>query len=220
MRQQKIITKKWGNVANNPENWNAALHFLGVLFGLFAVPVLIFSTLNNNLLSAVNVVVYGCCFLIVFTFSTLFHFATAQKKRRLFKKLDRISIYFLIAGTYTPFVQFYVANDIGFLLLTVLWSLVVIGVLFEINFPEKYEWVSLVFYLFMGLLFLFTPTHFFAAMPGEVVRLIIAGVVFYVAGVYFYMSHRWKYNHALWHLFVLTASIFHFIAVYFSMSKP
>jgi len=156
---------------------------------------------------------------MVFIFSTLFHSATAQKRRELFKKLDRISIYFLIAGTYTPFVRIYVADNIGFTLLLVLWSLVVIGVLFEIYFPNRYPGISVVFYLFMGLSFLFTPDHFFSAMPADIIVLIITGVVFYITGVYFYISQRWKYNHAVWHLFVLTASICHFIAIFLTISR-
>lgn len=217
MEADEVIRAKSAQLADRPELINASLHLLGVLFGLFAVPLLIQSALPQGRDSLFGVTVYGICFMMVFTFSSLYHSFTAQPLKRLFKKLDRISIYFLIAGTYTPFVKFYLFDHVGIVLLSVLWSLVVLGVLFEVYFPDRYGAISVMFYLFMGLIFLFVPYHFFAHMPERIVMLVLTGVLCYVSGVYFYVSHRWEYNHAIWHLFVLAGSICHYLAIWYTL---
>ena len=195
------------------EKVHANLHTLGIFFGLVGVPLLIYSGFNKDAYSLLGICVYGLCYLMVFTFSTLYHSSTDKKVKRLYKKLDRISIYFLIAGTYTPLIKFYVFNDAGFTLLKILWCLVVLGIYFEIQFPDRFRVVSVIFYLFMGLLFLFMPVTLIGSMPHHIAVLVVSGMILYIVGVVFYVWHRWKYHHALWHIFVLTASICHYLAV-------
>ena len=195
------------------EKIHAAVHGLGIFFGLIAVPLLIFSAINKDAYSLLGATVYGVCYLMVFTFSTLYHSSTNKKIKRLYKKLDRISIYFLIAGTYTPLIKFYLFTDDGITMLKIVWSLVVLGIYFEVQYPDRFRVISVLFYLFMGLLFMFLPVNLLALMPATVSALVIAGVILYFVGVFFYVWHRWKYHHAAWHIFVLTASICHYLAV-------
>lgn len=134
------------------EKLHASVHVLGILFGLIAIPLLILSAHHKDLYSLVGISVYGVCFMMVFTFSTLYHWQRELRLKSILKKLDRISIYFLIAGTYTPLIKFYMFDATGVMLLWIFWIMVIIGMLFEIFFPDRFAILSIMFYLLMGLL--------------------------------------------------------------------
>src|SRR3989440_5749985 len=111
---------------------NAITHVIGILFGLVSVPFLILNACENcGRFVIAGIAMYGFCFLMFFTFSTLFHLQREEKSRHFFKKLDHISIYFLIAGTYTPFILIFVNNSFGLTLLAILWSLALAGTIFK-----------------------------------------------------------------------------------------
>jgi hemolysin III len=207
-------------VANSPEFTpeqelaNIIIHVLGIAFGLIAIPFLItLAAKGEDGSRIISISIYGLCFLMVFTFSTLYHALKKEKLKALCKKFDHISIYFLIAGTYTPIIRYYLYDITGLVLLSILWFLAIVGVLFEIFFPNRSHIFSVVFYLIMGLIFLFVPEHFFASMPSGVIVFVLAGVLLYCLGVIFYLWQKWRYHHAIWHLFVLMAGICHFIAM-------
>ena len=192
---------------------NIIIHVLGIVFGVIAIPFLIAQAAKESTSHIISVGVYALCFLMVFSFSTLYHSVKNYKLKCLCKKLDRISIYFLIAGTYTPIIRFYLYDNTGIILLCILWILVAAGILFEIFFPDKFNTFSVIFYLIMGLIFIFVPNHFFASMPSVIAMLVLAGVALYCIGVIFYVWQKWNFHHAIWHLFVLVAGICHFIAM-------
>lgn len=193
---------------------NTVIHGAGIIFGIIALPILVSLAVKSYSDSKVlSVCIYGICFLMTFTFSTLYHGLKKQTKKEFFKKLDRISIYFFIAGSYTPFVFYYLFNDTGLVLLYVLWGLVFFGIFFELFLVKRYFFVSVLFYLIMGWLFIFISKQFFASMPSIVITLILAGVALYSIGVIFYVWQKWRYHHAIWHSFVLVASICHYFAV-------
>jgi hemolysin III len=129
------------------------------------------------------------------------------------EKFDRISIYFFIAGSYTPFVLYYMQDKTGLLLLIFVWVFVILGVLYEIYLVNKLAILSVFFYLLMGWMFAFVSKQFFAMMPSSVITLILAGIFLYSIGVIFFVWQKWKYHHAIWHAFVLAASICHYLAV-------
>lgn len=132
---RKVFTHAESNeFTRSQERLHAFVHVLGVVFGLVAVPALILSAQQKDLQSVIGISVYGLCFMMVFTFSTLYHWQREHRLKSLLKKLDRISIYFLIAGTYTPLIKFYMFNASGILILWILWGMVLIGMLFEIFF--------------------------------------------------------------------------------------
>ena len=101
----------------------------------------------------------------------------------------------------------------GLVLLSVLWGLVVVGIFFELFFPGKFNLISVLFYLVMGLIFVFVPNHFFSSMPTQVMALVLCGVGLYCFGVIFYLWQKWPYHHAIWHFFVLGGGIVHFVAI-------
>ena len=131
----------------------------------------------------------------------------------MLKIMDHISIYFLIAGTYTPFILIFVNNSFGMILLGVLWGLTALGTLFKTFFTGKFEIVSTVIYLAMGWMLLTGADTFFANMPYQIMALIVAGGILYSVGVIFYIWRMFTYHHAVWHLFVLGGAICHYSAV-------
>ena len=198
---------------------NILLHAIGILFGLMATPLLISkSSAKDSDAGVASVCIYSACFILLFTASTLYHLCVRKKWRCLFRKIDRISIYFMIAGTYTPILWHYLHNGTGIALLCILWGLVLMGILFELFFPDRFNIFSVISYLIMGLIFLFVPHAFFAALPPSVTTLVICGVACYCIGVIFYLWQKWSYHHALWHGLVLAGGVCHYIAVLQSVS--
>ncbi|MEO5888751.1 MAG: hemolysin III family protein [Ferruginibacter sp.] len=199
---------------------NSILHGIGILFALIGMPILVANaTKNNNLAGITGSGIYGCCFLMLFTFSTLYHGFQQPKIKSVLKILDHISIYFLIAGTYTPIILIFVNNSFGITLLVILWSLTAVGTFFKIFFTGRFEIASVIIYVLMGWILFAGGTTFFAAMPASVIILITVGGGLYSVGVIFYLWQRYIYHHAIWHLFVLAAAICHYAAVFISVAS-
>ncbi len=197
---------------------NSILHGFGILFGVISIPILLTLAVKEDSTSKIiGTSVYGFSFLMVFTFSTLYHGFQHEKVKRAFKILDHISIYFLIAGTYTPLVLIYQHNSFGIGLLIVLWSLTVLGSIFKIFFCGRWEILSTIIYVMMGWSMLAGGTSFFTPMPADVLSMVIAGGVLYSLGVIFYIWEKYFYSHAVWHSFVLVAAICHYIAILLSV---
>lgn len=197
------------------EKVSAITHVAGILFGLVSVPFLIINaceTCGQHIIA--GIIIYGLSFLMVFTFSTVFHLQKEGGRRRhIFKILDHISIYFFIAGTYTPFILIFVNNDFGLTLLIVLWILAIAGTIFKTFYCGRFEIVSTIVYLAMGWMLLTGANAFFANMPSTVVWLIIIGAILFSVGVIFYVWRWFAYHHAVWHMMVLAGAICHYVAV-------
>lgn len=194
------------------------IHGIGVIFGVSGLPVLIgIATAHNNIAAIVGAGIYGFCFMLLFTCSTIYHLAIEPAVKRLFEIFDHISIYFLIAGTYTPFLLVYMNNSFGITLLSVLWSLTLLGILFKIWFTGKYNIVSTIIYLLMGWMMLIGGNKFFAVLPDSVIIMLFIGAGLYSSGTAFYLFGKRSYTHAIWHAMVLAAAICHYVAVLLSM---
>ena len=193
---------------------NSITHGIGIIFGIAALPVLSALAVTKNHTSAVvGAAVYGFCFLLLFTFSTLYHAFQHPRVKKVLHVFDHVSIYFLIAGTYTPFLLNYMMNATGITMLAVLWSLTFIGIFFKLFFTGRFNFVSTMVYVGMGWILLFSGKQFFDAIPGPVLTMIIIGGLLYSIGVIFYLWEKFYYHHVIWHLFVLAAAICHYVAV-------
>lgn len=193
---------------------NGLIHGFGMLFGISGLPVLIgIATAHGNTRGIIGSGIYGFCYLLLFTNSTVYHIARETEVKRVFKILDHISIYFLISGTYTPFLLMYMNNSFGITLMIILWGLTVIGIFFKIRFTGKMEPVSTLIYILMGLIMLAGGKRFFDYLPSSVVILICIGAFLYLIGVFFYVWDKYMYTHAVWHSLVLVAAICHYVAV-------
>lgn len=197
---------------------NGLIHGAGVLFGLAGLPVLTsMANVHGNKPAIIGGGIYGFCFLLVFTVSTIYHVTSEPSVKKIFKIFDHIGIYFFIAGTYTPFLLVYMHNSFGMTLLVTLWALTLAGTLFKAWYTGKFEIISTLIYLAMGWIMVVGGRKFFDQLPHEVLVFIFAGAGLYTIGVFFYLWDKYKYTHAVWHVFVLTAALCHYVAVLMAM---
>ncbi len=193
---------------------NSITHGIGIIFGIAALPVLSALAANqDNTIAVVGAAVYGFCFLLLFSMSTLYHAFQHPRAKKVLHVFDHISIYFLIAGTYTPFLLNYMLNTTGIVMLSVLWGLTLLGIFFKIFFTGKFNFLSTLVYVGMGWILVFSGKEFFTAIPTSVLTMIIIGGALYSIGVLFYLWEKFYYHHVIWHLFVLSAAICHYVAV-------
>jgi hemolysin III len=151
--------------------------------------------------------------LLVYTSSTLYHFVQEKKLKNILKIADHISIYFLIAGTYTPLMITYLPPSTAFVFLTIMWSIVFLGTLFKFFFIHRFEWFSVILYLTMGWMIIFVIKPLVQNVPLAVFWWILGGGISYTIGVYFYVKSYKLYFHAIWHVFVLIGTLLHFMAI-------
>ena len=197
------------------EFYNAWTHGIGVLLGIIAIPFLLFKT---NALDDFDLLLASISFsigiIMVYSSSTLYHIASAGHKKDLYQKADHISIYFLIAGSYSPMILTVLPREKAILFLSILWAFVFAGSIFKFFFAGKYKFVSVGLYLAMGWVSVFLIKAMWGNLSGEILSWILLGGLSYTLGVYFYVKSNRLYFHAIWHLFVLIGTISHFIAVY------
>lgn len=199
------------------ERANIATHFLGFVGGVVILPFLIFRVVgaaSANSATLFGTLIYGVSFLMVFGFSTLYHYQREPKRRHVMKIWDHISIYYLIAGTYTPFILAYANDADARMMLSVLWGLALAGTIFKYFLAGKFRLVSTLLYLGMGWMIFAAPASFKNAMTDESLFWIGLGGAFYSIGVIFYLVKKIPFHHAIWHLFVLGGAVCHLIGVW------
>jgi hemolysin III len=193
---------------------NSLIHGFGVILGLSCLPILVSMAVNSkNTHAIIGVGVYSFCFLLMFVVSASYHWFVEPPVKRFLKVLDHISIYFLIAGTYTPFILIYIYNSFGITLLCVLWGLSLMGIFFKAFYTGRFELISTIVYIFMGLLLFAGGKRFFTYVPFPNVMLLLVGGGIYIAGAVIYLWDKYTYTHAVWHGFVLVAALCHYVAV-------
>ncbi len=199
---------------------NSIIHGFGIIFGIISIPVLIaFAIKRNNTPGVIGAAIYGFCFLQLFTFSTLYHGIQHSQAKRTLEILDHISIFFLIAGTYTPFLLMYMPVSFGITLLAILWSLTAVGIIFKIFFTGKWKIFSTLIYIAMGFIMIVGGRTFFESIPSNILTMILIGCGLYLVGVVFYLWKKYRYNHAVWHFFVLAAAVCHYVAILLAVAS-
>jgi hemolysin III len=195
---------------------NAISHGLATLLSVAGLTLLVtLAWLQNDILKVTSFAVYGISLILLFSASTLYHALLNEKAKKLFKLLDHCAIYLLIAGTYTPLMLIILADDIGMLMLIIIWGIALLGIIFKIKFGNKYKKLSLATYLGMGFISLTIINKLNAQLDtGGLVLLGLGGLI-YALGTIFYVQKSKKYSHAIWHVFVLVAAICHFFMMLF-----
>jgi hemolysin III len=196
---------------------NVISHGLGFILSIIGLVFLINKGLQNfNFTYFISLIIYGVSLSTMYIASTLYHNSKTAKCRYNMRMFDMISIYILIAGSYTPFTLILLKDNQGWFLFTIIWLLALFGIVWKIFTIGKYNLVTTSLYIFMGGLWLFFYDSFIAQIPSDALWWIIAGCLTYLAGVIFYLlDNKLKYNHFIWHLFVLAASGCHYISIYF-----
>ena len=195
------------------ERANFWTHLVGIFYGCIGAVLVIFTTSDKPQLW--SSLIFFLTVIILYGSSSLYHFATGKKQKILFKKLDHIAIYLLIAGTFTPFCFGLLREvPIGQQLGIAIWVFALLGTVFKVFFTGKYEAISLLSYLGMGWLG-YLMFDEMSMLAGEaVVDYMLYGGLSYSVGVIFYVMRKLKYHHAIWHLFVLGGTVFHSIAIF------
>lgn len=193
---------------------NSITHGIGVLFSIVAISLLItFSVLNGTAIHVFSCSIFGASILLLYTFSTLYHAIQSPVVKPLLRTLDHISIYFLIAGTYTPFLLIALGGLLGWIYFGVIWGLTLIGVVFKIFYTHRFAKLSLILYVSMGWLALFFIQPLVSRLGVTELSLMGAGGIVYTLGILFYTHKTMKFAHSIWHVFVLAGTVLHFIAI-------
>lgn len=198
------------------EIFNSITHAFGVLVSIAGfVLLIVFSSIYGNAIHVISSTIFGFTLVLLYTASTLYHSFRKPNLKHVFKILDHSCIYILIAGTYTPFLLITIKGVLGWSMLALVWSLTVIGVLFKVFLVNRFKIISTIAYIFMGWLVIFAIKPLFQTLPGGGLALLISGGLAYTLGTVFFSWDKLPFNHAIWHLFVLTGSACHFCAVIF-----
>lgn len=189
------------------------VHAFGIAFGFTAIAALIVLSITQlDPASATAVLIYGVGMLAVFCFSAAYNLSRGPR-RWLLRRCDHAAIYVKIAATYTPFAAIKMGGAIGIGLLVAVWAIAAFGAAAKLIAPAQLVRTSYVLYLAQGWACIFTLPWLTEALSGSALWLLLIGGILYTVGVVFHLWERLPYNNAIWHGFVLTASIFHFAAV-------
>ena len=196
------------------ERLNAWTHLVGaVLACIGAVWLLVLASLDGEPRKIVSVAIYGVTLILLYSISTLYHSLKGNAKV-VMRKLDHLSIYLLIAGSYTPFCLITLQGAWGWSLFGVVWTLALVGMLQEIKPRSEARVLSIVIYAVMGWIVLVAIEPLLAALGTAGFTWLAGGGVLYTVGIIFFAyDSRFRHWHGIWHLFVMAGSLMHFVAV-------
>lgn len=198
------------------ERFNAWTHLVGaVLACIGAIWLIVVAGLQGDPWKIVSFSIYGSTLLLLYSISTLYH-STRGRVKTVMRKLDHLSIYLLIAGSYTPFCLVSLRGPWGWSLFGVVWGLAVIGMLQEIKPRSEARILSIIIYAVMGWIVLVAVKPLLHSLGGAGFAWLAAGGVLYTVGIIFFaFDSRFRHWHGIWHLFVIAGSLMHFVAVFF-----
>lgn len=198
---------------------NATTHGIGALLFVLAVPVLVsYAITHSSVSTTLCTAIFGLCLMITYLSSTLYHAIQHTEAKRILRIFDHVSIFLLIGGSYTPIIYHYMPEHFSVPFLLVLWFVVFVGCIFKVFYTGRFRLVSTFIYVALGGMVLFIIKPLTASMTPTTIELLVGGGIFYAGGVPFYIMKQLRYNHAIWHVFVLAGSISHFCVVFNSIS--
>lgn len=202
----KTITEEIANIVS---------HGTGLLLFLVGSPLLLYKAATSGVEHyLIGCVIFCISLLMVYTSSTIYHSTFRALAKRRMRILDHVSIYFLIAGSFTPFLLITIHSKLGDWALITLWSMVLIGSVFKLFYTHKFKLASTLAYVSMGTISFFFLEPLERDLPELSYLFLQIGLYSYLIGVPFYLWRKLYFNHLIWHLFVLCGSITHFIAVW------
>lgn len=201
---------------------NGVTHGIGVVFGIVALTILLVLSIQKmNIPAIIAFSVYGACIILMFLSSTLYHSFTKEKVKKILRVFDHSSIFLFIAGTYTPIILLTLNGAIKPILLIAIWVIALSGVIFKVltyGKFDKYKVLSLILYIGMGWIAIIPIRSIINATSINFFYWILAGGLLYSLGTIFYGVKKIPYNHAIWHVFVLAASVMHFLGIVFYLA--
>lgn len=195
---------------------NSISHGFGIILGIVAlVLTIVFSAKNNNTIGIVSSCIYGSTMIIMYTISCLYHALSPKlKAKKVFRVIDHCDIYLFIAGCYTPYCLSLIGGVTGWVIFAIIWACAVIGVLLNAIDLEKFIIPSVLMYLVMGWMIIFSYDSVATLLPTPGLVLLIAGGISYTVGAILYaIGSKKKYFHSVFHFFVLLGSILQFFSI-------
>jgi hemolysin III len=195
---------------------NAVSHIVGSFFGLSALINLTWvAGRYGNWLDAIAFIVYGLSMLFMFLMSALYHSMVNHTARSVFKKLDHISIYILIVGSYAPYVFSLLKTPRAYIVFLVMTVVMIIGIIYKSLYAGRFKKTSTLIYVVMGWGSLYLLPQIVADIPKTGLAFMIAGGMAYTSGALLYAFGRFKYSHMVWHLFVILGVVFMYVSIAF-----
>jgi hemolysin III len=193
---------------------NAITHGIGALLSIAALVLLVvMAAFQGSAWHVTGFTIFGSTMLVLYISSTLYHAFNNQRVKNLFRKFDHMSIFLLIAGTYTPFCLTVLNNWIGWTVLGIVWSCAIVGIIIKAFHTGKHEKLSTFLYVMMGWIILPAVKPLYDAVSIEVFVFLMAGGACYTIGTYFFLKDTKRYYHSIWHVFVLSGTVAHFFSV-------
>ncbi len=207
------IIKKY---TKSEEIFNAVTHGIGILLSVVGISVLIpYAAIYGDAWKIVASSIYGFTLIILYSASTLYHSFQNEKLKKIFNMFDHISIYFLIAGTYTPFLLVNMRGVWGWVIFGIVWTSAIVGTTLKLIYGNRFRKVSTILYLCMGWIIVIAIKPLILNTEPIGLLLIVVGGLLFSFGVIFYKWKSLPFNHGIWHIFVLLGTVCHFFAVLF-----
>jgi hemolysin III len=208
-----FATAKW--TQSRPEEIaNSVIHGVGLIAALIAAPFLVVAAREADRAFFIGTIIFVSTMTLLYLGSTLYHAWPQTRLKCFLQIIDHSAIFLLIAGTYSPLTLGPMRGAWGWTIFALVWTLAFFGVVMKWRAGLRWEKLSLVLYLGMGWLVLIALGPLVRALPLDAVVWLFAGGVAYTGGVIFFVRERVRYNHFVWHLFVLTGTACHFCAIF------
>ena len=219
-REEYMLRSK--RYTTGEEIFNAITHGIGAGLAIAATVLLvikavIYAPVDMRIQYITGWTIFGASLIVLYLMSTLYHALTPEKAKKVFAIFDHSSIYFLIAGTYTPFCLTTLYGPLGWTLFGIIWGLAATGISLYAVFGSRLRAASAITYILMGWMIFIAIKPLMLGLPGISLLFLLIGGAAYTGGVFFYVKKNTKWTHPIWHLFVLAGSIFHFFSVYLSI---
>ena len=210
MAEQKIKRSP----STGEEIANAITHGVGACLAIAALAILVvFAAMKGTVWHVVSFSVFGATLVLLYFASTLYHSITHVRAKGVFHKFDHISIYLLIAGTYTPYCLTVLRGWVGWTVFGIVWGCAILGAVMKSISVGKQVKLSTILYILMGWVILIAVIPLYKEMAFSGFALLMGGGISYTAGTIFFIRDHVKYNHSVWHLFVIGGSVLHFFSV-------
>ena len=209
---KKISNPKY---SKKEEKLNVLTHAFGLIMSIVGLPFLLLKSLQyNGFWQPLSIVIFGVSLIVLYAASTFYHASKDSKLRRKLNIFDHAAIYFLIAGTYSPFTIIILDGSLGWLIFSCTWVFAFVGIVLKFFFTGRYDKLSTAIYILMGWQIILVIKPLMNAFSINGLKFLFAGGVFYTLGALLYSSKKITYNHAIFHVFVLLGSASHYICVY------
>lgn len=199
---------------------NAISHGIGVLLAIAGLVILVvYASIFGDTKYVITFSIFGATMTLLYLASTLYHSFPKGKVKNILKICDHSAIFLLIAGSYTPLTLLVLKGKLGWTLFSIVWIIAIAGIIFKVFFIKKFKALSTILYILMGWLVVFAIKPLYLSLSTYSLSFLVAGGLLYTFGTIFYSWRKLKYNHAIWHLFVLGGSVCHFFTMFFILPR-